>query len=625
MIEEIDDPVRQTQEDIASFLAELSAESDVPKGFTGAPDQFEKGEVDFDSDVWLSYVIAVKEWFNFESSLSDSSIDEFLRSLATALEFDEADKAIDRSTSLPKLTPVALDRLRERAERAVQLQQQFVEDLRSDSGSLASASQAWEDGWTADEEIDPISPEPVIATANTWRIGEFVTYAEDSKLNLAPSYQRGDVWTQTPRQMLIESILRGIPLPSVILLKSSDQGAQAYEVVDGKQRLTSILRFIGKHPLAIARVARADAKQPEANLLHLFNTDYPKFKLVWKRVFNEPIGTTLEEDYYFPFKLRTDDRGLSGEELTPLRGKYYSQIKDQVISIANEQVPVREVFERSSEYRIPVIIYSRATQKQIHEVFNLYNKQGTHLNAEEIRNAIYHELEIVRASLVAAGDSNPRTPVGEIAPSLEPSWNLIEPLQGTLHGYGFSGSRYRRTKVLTWVIATLLFESTSERLPSTAKYIDSLFQRVQADLSDPLRSQAGVRAVFEWIAQSAEVHASITEAWAPEFKDGGSGAKWQELQLVGSLVGIAIAGAVLGDELENRVEEAAQDLYDASKTWERPKKTQTRQQWEFISHVARGVVNLLDVDAATASKALRDRFGSSGVEALWAVTGDDAS
>ena len=231
----------------------------------------------------------------------------------------------------------------------------------------------------------------------------------------------------------------------------------------------------------------------------------------------------------------------------------------------------------------------------------------------------------MRASLVAAGDSNPRTPVGEIAPSLEPSWNLIEPLQGTLHGYGFSGSRYRRTKVLTWVIATLLFESTSERLPSTAKYIDSLFQRVQADLSDPLRSQAGVRAVFEWIAQSAEVHASITEAWAPEFKDGGSGAKWQELQLVGSLVGIAIAGAVLGDELENRVEEAAQDLYDASKTWERPKKTQTRQQWEFISPVARGVVNLLDVDAATASKALRDRFGSSGVEALWAVTGDDAS
>ena len=46
--------------------------------------------------------------------------------------------------------------------------------------------------------------------------------------------------------MLIESILRGIPLPSIILARGS--GNQRFQIVDGKQRLTAILRFMGAHP-----------------------------------------------------------------------------------------------------------------------------------------------------------------------------------------------------------------------------------------------------------------------------------------------------------------------------------------------------------------------------------------
>ena len=47
---------------------------------------------------------------------------------------------------------------------------------------------------------------------------------------------------------------------------------------------------------------------------------------------------------------------------------------------------------RPPNYKFPVIIYKKVTSEQIHEVFSLYNKQGKHLNAEEIRNALYHHL-----------------------------------------------------------------------------------------------------------------------------------------------------------------------------------------------------------------------------------------
>jgi len=124
-----------------------------------------------------------------------------------------------------------------------------------------------------DTEDEVVSPEPVSAKADTWRIEQFVVEARDGKLNLAPSYQRGDVWGTSSRQLLIESILRGIPLPSVILLKSPDSASRGYEVVDGKQRLTSILRFVGKHPLAIARLDELRPDYPD--LVALFEPTTP--------------------------------------------------------------------------------------------------------------------------------------------------------------------------------------------------------------------------------------------------------------------------------------------------------------------------------------------------------------
>ncbi len=622
--ESIDDPLNQIRDDVAELLAALSNETDTPTEFSQASVPFRADEVDFESDSWLACIVAVQGWLRLDFAQASDDREQVLSALATALGFDDRAAAIDTSGAVPSLTPVALDRVRERAERAMRLVRSFTDEYLSEGGTRESATRVWVAGWDEDDESeDASSPKPVSAKADTWRITEFVAQAKAGKLNLTPSYQRGDVWGTGSRQLLIESVLRGIPLPSVILLKPADGQSQLFEVVDGKQRLTSLLRFVGQHPLAIARVRAAEQEKPGNQLLELFNSDYPKFRRAWRGVFNEPLTSVLEEQYYFPFKLRTDDRGLAGEDLAPLRGKYYTQIKDRTIQVADFIVSIEDVFEGYSEYNVPVIIYSRADQRQIHEVFNLYNKQGTHLNAEEIRNAIFHELQITRAILVAAGDSDPRTAVGEIAPALEKSWSVVEPLQGTLRGYGFGESRYRRTKVLSWILATLLVESSVDRLPSTAKYIDTLLQRVQRDRQDPLRSDATLRALFEWVAAAAEAHASFGEAWAPEFRDSGTGAKWQELQLVGSVVGVAIAATALGDGLEDRLASAAPDIYEATKSWKRPEKTQTKSQWEYISRIARGVVEALGVDAVDASTHMKERFGSSGVESLWAVTEHD--
>ncbi|MBC7818023.1 MAG: DUF262 domain-containing protein, partial [Planctomycetaceae bacterium] len=68
---------------------------------------------------------------------------------------------------------------------------------------------------------------------------------ENGHLNLEPGFQRQSVWTERDRAKLIDSILRNYPLPAIFLYKREENGNLVFDVIDGKQRLESIFKFIG--------------------------------------------------------------------------------------------------------------------------------------------------------------------------------------------------------------------------------------------------------------------------------------------------------------------------------------------------------------------------------------------
>lgn len=609
-VEEMDAQA-QLWESVADGLAMLSESPDTPTGVGGPTSMFSSSDVDFGTDSWITRLSDVQDWLYFSSTLPTKSREDFLDALTAELGLAPAE-AFDPNDQVKSLSVKALEKLSQRIDTAVRLQQEFMEDLESKGVSRADASRTWSDAW-AEEDTDGQQPTmtPVSAKAAVWPIFQFTR----KKLNLTPSYQRGDVWRPSDRQALIESILRGIPLPSLILLRT--KGPMTHEVVDGKQRLTAILRFVGAHPVALDVVKRANARHPDAGLLNLFQTDYPRFRRAWKAIEHEDLTTKLEDSYFFPFKLRNNgDGGLVGEYLEPLQGKYYTQIKARTIRVSSQVLEVEELFEGAPDYEIPVIEYTEATQRQIHEVFKLYNKQGVHLNAEEIRNAVYHEVALTPAMLFAAGDADARVNALDIAPALALIPNLSQ-LGETLRNYGFGDSRYKRTKVLSWIIAVLLHDTEGKPLTSTARHIDQLLNQVQTTPNHPLRSDSTLADLFTWIAGAAELHAGHDELWAESFMDDDKGLKWQELQLVGSLVGIAFALAAAPGDIEDRIDANADAIRHASATqWERIQKAQTKTQWDYIRRIATGVVELLGIDPADASRAVRDRFGSSGFESL---------
>ncbi len=78
------------------------------------------------------------------------------------------------------------------------------------------------------------------------KIQEIVNFYEKDHLNLSPGFQRSSVWSERDRASLIDSILRNYPLPSIFLYARHENGIVIYDVIDGKQRIESILMFTGE-------------------------------------------------------------------------------------------------------------------------------------------------------------------------------------------------------------------------------------------------------------------------------------------------------------------------------------------------------------------------------------------
>lgn len=83
------------------------------------------------------------------------------------------------------------------------------------------------------------------APPTTKRITELYKWHKENRLELHPPFQRKPVWSRKNQSFLIDTILNGLPVPEVyIQVKTDTKGNTKYIVVDGQQRINSIVQFI---------------------------------------------------------------------------------------------------------------------------------------------------------------------------------------------------------------------------------------------------------------------------------------------------------------------------------------------------------------------------------------------
>jgi hypothetical protein len=145
-------------------------------------------------------------------------------------------------------------------------------------------------------------------------VKDLVDLFQNGMLKINSEYQRGAVWTITQKKKLVDSLLRGYPLPVIYLhhIKKTVAGMQRedLEIIDGQQRINALYEFAeGAYPLLDPIEDDAQARFP------LFLKDQP---CPWGRKDFHSLPDELREQFLqteLPVAMITSDESNEVRDL----------------------------------------------------------------------------------------------------------------------------------------------------------------------------------------------------------------------------------------------------------------------------------------------------------------------
>lgn len=97
----------------------------------------------------------------------------------------------------------------------------------------------------SEHRLDRSALAETVMYVTDWTCDTIISQLLKKNIVLTPRFQRRDAWPIPRKSLFIESILLGIPIPQVVLAESNDERGR-FLVLDGKQRLITLLQFVGK-------------------------------------------------------------------------------------------------------------------------------------------------------------------------------------------------------------------------------------------------------------------------------------------------------------------------------------------------------------------------------------------
>ncbi len=83
--------------------------------------------------------------------------------------------------------------------------------------------------------------------SRVYSVNDFREWSNTNVLELAPRFQRRPVWSPKARSYLIDSIIRGLPMPKIFMRQHiDDAGRTIREIVDGQQRIRTVLSYLNE-------------------------------------------------------------------------------------------------------------------------------------------------------------------------------------------------------------------------------------------------------------------------------------------------------------------------------------------------------------------------------------------
>ncbi len=93
-----------------------------------------------------------------------------------------------------------------------------------------------------DATISVVPPPDIVAFNELRSCADIYRMYTKNQIDINPDFQRGEVWTNRAQTLFIDSLIKQLPIPSMCI--SLDIKTQKRLVIDGLQRITSIIKFL---------------------------------------------------------------------------------------------------------------------------------------------------------------------------------------------------------------------------------------------------------------------------------------------------------------------------------------------------------------------------------------------
>ena len=156
-----------------------------------------------------------------------------------------------------------------------------------------------------------------------YNVSDFEEWSSTGLLDLSPAFQRRSVWTEKAKSFLIDTIIRGKPIPKILITQSLQGGRNVRTVVDGQQRLRTILGFIAGDFVMSRAHNKELAGIPFAQLDDEIQKEFRKYEIGVDLLFDQ----SYEEILDIFARLNTYSVKLNPQEL--LNAQYLGYFKQR--------------------------------------------------------------------------------------------------------------------------------------------------------------------------------------------------------------------------------------------------------------------------------------------------------
>jgi hypothetical protein len=220
--------------------------------------------------------------------------------------------------------------------------------------------------------------------SRTYSINDFVEWDAAKQLELNPRFQRRPVWTEKAKSFLMDTILRGKPIPKIFIRQKINVSTKMSirEVVDGQQRLRTILSFIKdgfvvserQNPTHGGLLFSQLSEDVQAQLLAyelsvdlLINLPDSEILDIFSRLNSYAVVLNVQEkinaDHFGPFKVLSDRIGH----------KYYDYWTEQAILAPRQIMRMLEVHLVADI--LIAMLEGIKSKKQVKKFYDKYESQ----------------------------------------------------------------------------------------------------------------------------------------------------------------------------------------------------------------------------------------------------------